>query len=107
MDMTTKAQMLSGMVSDGAPVSEDTLTTYLIAAEYAILNRMYPFGYKDDATVPKRYEMLQLDIAAYLINKQGMEGETSHVENGITRSFSNAGIPEDYLKQITPTGVVW
>ena len=83
------------------------LSDYLIVAGYEILSRCYPFGYKECEKVPKCYEVLQCKIAAYLINKQGAEGQTSHSENGISRSYESGGVPESFLGQITPRGAVY
>lgn len=85
--------------------SEDDLLSLLIEkAETAILNRRYPYGYTDEerATALSRYSDIQLDIAVYLYNKRGAEGQTGHSENGISRSYEGAGIPESYLQGIVP-----
>ena len=37
-----------------------------------------------------------------MLNKRGAEGQTSHSENGISRSYENADIPESMLKSIIP-----
>lgn len=84
------------------------LSDYLMIAGQEILERCYPFGYdmcRD--TVPKRYEALQCKIAAYLINKQGAEGQTAHSENGVSRTYESGGVPESLLRQITPRGAVY
>lgn len=83
------------------------LSDYLIVAGYEILSRCYPFGYKACERVPSCYEVLQCQIAAYLINKQGAEGQTSHSENGVSRSYESGGVPESLLSQITPRGAVY
>ena len=90
----------------GADASDDDLLLmYLADAEKAILNRLYPM---DDTphTVPTRYESRQVEIAAYLYNKRGAEGETSHNENGISRSYENGSIPTSMLSDIIPYGRV-
>jgi hypothetical protein len=46
--------------------------------------------------------MLQCEIAAYLLNKRGAEGQTSHTENGITRNYGGADVPESMLSSIIP-----
>ena len=81
--------------------SDDVLLTYLAIAGNKIIERAYPY---DDAVieVPRRYEILQCEIAVYLLNKRGAEGETSHSENGISRSYENADIPESLMSVITP-----
>ena len=81
------------------------LLTYLDLAKGVILNRMYP--YKDDEElegmeVPKRFEQRQIEVAAYLLNKRGAEGETQHIENGIHRNYRSAHVPVDMLWDIAP-----
>lgn len=81
--------------------SDDILRSYLIIAGQKILSRAYPY----DATVtevPTRYGVLQCEIAAYLLNKRGAEGETSHSENGISRTYENADIPESLMSNVIP-----
>lgn len=82
--------------------SEDTLLSFLLSvAGQKILDRLYPF---DDTktSVPSRYLMKQVEIAQFLYNKRGAEGETSHSENGISRTYENADIPESLMKGIVP-----
>lgn len=87
----------------GANASEDDLLLmYLTDAERAILNHLYPMDKDVDHTLPTRYESRQVEIAAYLYNKRGAEGEISHNENGINRSYESASIPDSMLKSIVP-----
>ena len=81
--------------------SDDVLLAYLAIAGRKIIDRAYPYD-SDVTEVPKRYELLQCEVATYLLNKRGAEGETSHSENGISRSYENADIPESMLSVITP-----
>lgn len=80
----------------------DTLLSFLSLAASKILNRLYPYADTSEMTVPGRYEWLQLDIAAYLLNKRGAEGETQHIENGVNRNYGEADVPSSMLYQITP-----
>jgi hypothetical protein len=42
-----------------------------------------------------------------MYNKLGVEGQTSHSENGVSRSYSSASVSEELLREITPkVGVV-
>lgn len=100
---TEKLIMLRVMVgnNDSLDWSDDVLLAYLTIAGQKIINRAYP--YKDDVdTVPKRYGYLQCEIAAYLLNKRGAEGETSHSENGVSRSYESADVPESLMGQVVP-----
>ena len=79
--------------------SEEVLTGMLLDAEALILNRMYPFGYSDEAVIPKRYERLQIRLATELYTQRGAEGQASHTENGTTRTWTQKS---QLLAQITP-----
>lgn len=81
---------------------EAVLLSFLDLAKHRILNRLYPFHDVSRAEVPARYEALQIDIAVYLLNKRGAEGETQHIENGIHRNYGEADVPASLLFQITP-----
>ena len=81
--------------------SDDVLKSYLTIAGQKILNRAYP--YDDTVTdVPRRYGYLQCEIATYLLNKRGAEGETSHSENGVSRTYAGADVPESMLSEVIP-----
>ena len=99
MTQAEKFKLLKAMV--GESDTEEVLLAYLEIAGRKILNRAYPFG-TDETKVPSRYDFLQCEIAAYLLNKRGAEGQTSHSENGISRSYESAGVPESMLGAVTP-----
>ena len=94
-----KLQLLKAMV--GESDTEEVLLAYLDIAGRKIINRAYPYG-TGETEVPTRYDFLQCEIAAYLLNKRGAEGQTSHSENGISRSYESADVPESLLGAITP-----
>lgn len=85
----------------GVTDKDALLTAYLDMAAEAILNRCYPFGSRGDE-VPSRYYNLQLEIAIYLYNKQGAEGQLTHSENGISRTYESASIPASMLNKVVP-----
>ncbi len=99
MTQTEKLQLLKAMV--GESDTEEVLLAYLNIAGRKIINRAYPYG-TDETEVPTRYDFLQCEIAAYLLNKRGAEGQTSHSENGISRSYESADVPESLLGAVTP-----
>ena len=81
--------------------ADDVLISYLTIAGRKIINRAYPY---DDAIteVPRRYGYLQCEIACYLLNRRGSEGQVSHSENGINRSYESADVPESMLNEVIP-----
>lgn len=82
------------------------LSVYLTLAKDTVLKRAYPFGdYPEE--FPEKYDVIQVKIASYLLNKRGAEGETSHNENGVSRSYEDGDIPPSLLREIIPmAGVV-
>ena len=87
-------------------VNDDVLEDFLESAKAVILSRRFPFGEQPTEIEPK-YKDLQIRIAVEMYNKQGVEGQTSHSENGVSRSYASANVSEDLLKEITPkVGVV-
>ena len=86
--------------------SDEILNAYLTIAGKKIIERRYPYD-ESVMEVPARYGYLQCEIATYLLNKRGAEGEISHSENGINRTYESANVPESMLCDITPVcGVI-
>jgi hypothetical protein len=87
-------------------VTDAELEDILESAKAVILSRRFPFG-EYPAEIEDRYKDLQIRIAVEMFSKRGAEGEVSHSENGISRTYASAGVSEDLLKEITPkVGVV-
>lgn len=80
---------------------EDILSDCLESAKAAIMSRRYPFGNWPDALEPQ-YEDLQFRCALDIYNKAGAEGQLTHGENGISRSWESAWISEQLLQEVTP-----
>lgn len=88
-------------------ISPDTAETELAVAlieqaEGIVLNKRYPFGIPEGATVPSHYEHIQLQIAVELFSKMGAEGQTAHNENGINRTYEAADVSPSLLRRIIP-----
>ena len=79
--------------------TDEVLDTMLANAGALILNRMYPFGYDEAMAVPSRYERIQIQLAVELYTHRGAEGQTSHSENGISRTWPEKSA---LLKMILP-----
>ena len=87
-------------------VNDVELEDLLESAKAVILSRRFPFGDVPEE-LENRYKDLQIRIAVEMFNKQGVEGQLSHSENGVSRSYSSAGVSEELLREITPkAGVV-
>lgn len=105
MDNAEKLMELRLILDNNDDDDDSVLLHYLEEAKAAILHRMdeYMTDEEYEATdVPKRYEHKQFQIAAYLLNRRGAEGETQHIENGIHRNYEAADVPPSMLRGITP-----
>ena len=102
MTREQKITYLTKMMGDDSE-DEDILGVYLDLAGDKILNRMYPYMESyEGLAVPDRYAMVQLNIATYLLNKRGAEGEIQHIENGIHRNYGASDVPDGMLKDVVP-----
>lgn len=86
---------------------ERVLSDCAESAKNAILSRRFPFGdfptdENGDTVLEARYADLQFRIALDLYNKIGAEGETSHSENGISRTYESSWISEQLLNEVVP-----
>ena len=87
-------------------VTDNELEDILESAKAVILSRRFPFGDLYPTDIEPRYYDLQIRIAVEMFNKRGAEGEISHKENGIDRSYSSASVSEELLREIVPKGGV-
>lgn len=93
-----KITMLETMTGEH---DRSVLLTYLAIAKESLLRHIYQCS-ASVGELPDKYSLKQLEIAAYLINKRGAEGETAHSENGISRTYEDADIPSSMLKEVLP-----
>ena len=96
-----KITSLAALISPDT-AEKDVLSQYITLSEGVVLNRRYPLGIPEGATVPTQYEHIQLLIALELFSKRGAEGQTEHDENGIARKYESADISPTLLRRITP-----
>lgn len=91
-------EMVKAMTGEN---DDGTVSVYLKLAGSKICRRAYPFD-PTVTEVPEQYQFLQVEIAVYLLNKRGAEGQTGHTENGISRSYESGDVPESMLRQVVP-----
>lgn len=88
------------------PEANEAEIQILIESTTAIINNnRYPFGEIPEEIEP-RYNDLQLRMAVELYSKAGAEGETSHSENGVSRTYSAAWVSPELLGEIVPKAEV-
>lgn len=84
--MTNDEKIEQMQVMIGEEQLPRVLSVYLQQAKQLILNKRFPFGEQPNE-VESRYEQLQIELAISLFNERGAEGQSSHNENGVSRSW--------------------
>lgn len=80
-------------ISLGDTSQDDLLNLYLEDAQNEILELTHL------SEIPNKLLNTQIELAIIYYNKQGIEGQNSHSEGGISRSFENS-IPKNIMKKI-------
>ena len=96
--MTTEEKLnrISIMLGNDDDCDLEVVAVYLDLAKEKILNKRYPFG-TDNTDVDSAYENLQLELTISLYNQRGGEGQNSHSENGVSRTWRT---PSEILEEI-------
>ena len=107
--MTTEAKLemlktLLGADEDG----DELLAAYLEMAEAEILNWLYiRSSVPEEASLPSKYDMVQIQACVAGFNLQGAENQGSHSENGISRTFRYSDMIEYIHAHVQPyVGVI-
>lgn len=96
-----KVTAINSMMS-GEAVDTSKLSVYLNFAKEEILNKMYAFNNRPDGLkdVPTKYEQVQIMAVVVGLTVAGAEGQVSHSENGIGRSFAYPTMVEYIHKHV-------
>ena len=93
---------LKSYLGDSVTDADDELLSLLLSiAGQKILDRLYPFD-SEITEIPTRYSLKQIEIAQILFNRRGVEGQTSNSENGVSRTYEDADIPQSIMRGIVP-----
>ena len=97
-----KIAMVQTLVQNDGDVTDAIVGVYLQLACNKMLERLFPYDTtKTVSDIPERYETIQCELAARLYLRRGGEGETSHEENGVNRTYGSVD-DEDILSRLTP-----
>lgn len=99
MSESEKIELVKVFINDVA-VTDNEITAYLSLAARRMTERLYPFGREPD-TLPDKYGQMQCELCVRMIARRGGEGEISHSENGISRTYGSVD-DEDILGRLTP-----
>ena len=102
--MTTveKIETVQTLVDNDKKATAKVVRVHLLQAQQKILDRLYSVLEEERPDhVPAQYDMLHCELAARLFLRRGGEGESSHEENGINRTYGSVD-DEDILCRVTP-----
>lgn len=103
----TDAEKITMVKTMTDETSDAVIAAYLSMASEAILNQMYQMwsALPENAVVPDRYEMTQCNLCVRYLARRGAEGEHTHNENGVNRTWETSE-DKDILCRITPIAEV-
>ena len=101
MTQQEKIAMVQTLVENDPGATAEVVPVYLTLALNAMLERLYPYdATKTEADIPERYDTIQGERAARYFLRRGGQGEISHEENGVNRSYASVD-DEDILQRLT------
>ena len=102
MTKAEKIAMVITLVENDAEATNEVVSVYLTLACNTMIERLYPYDSSKTASdVPERYDTIQCELAARYFLRRGGQGEISHEENGVNRTYGSVD-DEDILKRLTP-----
>ena len=91
MTDAVKLQTLKALLAqDENPPSNEVLLAYLDIAKQEIISWRYSYTAQTITDVPAEYEMTQIYAVLAGFSQSGAEGELSHSENGVSRTWRHA-----------------
>ena len=99
----TEAEKITNVktrVGNDKRATDALIAIFLDDAKDAILKERYPFGVPVTVnSVPSQYETIQCKLAARYFLRQGIDGQTVSIENGIHKHYESPD-DEDLLKRV-------
>lgn len=92
----TQLEKLKLLLNEEVPSNDAVYQFYLEDAKEIICQRRHT------REVEPQYLNTQIKIAIELYNKRGAEGQISHNENNISRTYENANVSLSLLSEIIP-----
>ena len=89
MTSDEKLEMVKLLLDMADEDSEDEkITAFLNAAEKEIISWRFSYAGNMPTQVPEEYEMIQVWAVVNGYSQSGAEGQATHSENGISRTFN-------------------
>ena len=86
MTIEEKLNQMKVMLDISSDEEDSVLMVYLNLAQQKILNHRFPYG-TTLVEIEQQYEYDQIELAIVLYNQRGAEGQVTHNENGVNRTW--------------------
>lgn len=97
------AELKAQLTFRGIEVPDTIVIESEIKRAVGEINRCRRFTPTETKPYDKKYEDLIVPMVIFSLSKVGIEGETSHSENGIQRIYAgDADYPQDLINKIVP-----
>lgn len=97
------AELKAQLEFRGIEVPSDLVLKSEMKRAIGEINRCRNFKPTDEKPYDKKYEDLIVPMCIFSLSKVGIEGETSHSENGIQRIYAgDSDYPQDLISKIVP-----
>ena len=97
-----KRTMVKTLVENDPVATDEVVAVYLTSAHSAMLERLYPLHpEKTVEDIPARFDTIQCELAARYFLRRGGQGEMTHEENGVNRTYDSVD-DADILEKLTP-----
>ena len=107
MSDTEKLSMVKSMLGFEDTSEDEKLMAYLTASQKEILGWRYSYCEEIPTEIPAEYEMTQVVAVIAGYSQSGAENQTSHSENGISRTFKYEDMIAYIRSHVTPfVGVI-
>lgn len=107
MTDTEKLHLVKVLVNDNS-ITDETVEVYLALSKDRLKERLYPFvdftaldeNDNEIYPLPTKHDRTQCELAARMIDRRGVEGQTNHNENGVNRTYGSVD-DADILSRVT------
>lgn len=89
-------------VADSETAEIERIEVYLTAAEKEILTWRYSLSGNQPTEFPEEFDMVQVWAVVYGYSQAGAEGQSTHSENGVSRTFNYADMNQYIHRNVRP-----
>ena len=97
----TTAEKITMVKALSDETDDNVISAFLDKSATELYKIADPYKTMQKEDIVEDYEDVQIDIAAYRLDKRGWDYETSHSENGVSRVYETGDLPASILRRIT------